>query len=1346
MSRNKKSQSGKPYDSSHSFVKRMTRRVSEYIPNKLSSWFSSSNEDEAAVKDEQSRHQDPAQQQQQQHSPQMQVPPAKRQRTELNTPSWVAEPVPSTSSLPGPSTSASRAVHEAGPSGHQQNAKFSHKDLFPTSTPMHLNRYLVPTSSGLGITDEASNSSESTSGCSSLIPQENHMAEAPQDTSSKNTQRGSQLYSLLFDPNSVNPSNEVSKITPQPPAQSRRPNFDPSLIRSPSICSGNRIDVTKSPFYKGKTCYGGASAYRRSSGTFPSFLNTSLELMNSTGSLRSSLSARAPLNRHGANLSFSRIENNVSRSPQLSSLSQRILRAADAASPLSQSLAGREAGNLKRRIDTIYDYTPPQRQQHGPPTKSLNAPTVRDLLQNKVHNKVDIARSLTLPKSKPAWKDNVPTYSLRQEESLSAKRCNKIRRNQNDIIEDLPDVVDLPQISLPLTSLPSFDFAPKAPSSNAFSVAPSVNKSDLQVFTFSSPLAVELLPPRLTSTASPVTQTALSSPFQMKMVSPKPIPVKPATETIGKDAKDTKLDKKPLPAGSGFGDMFKKPEGSWECSECMVNNKAEAAKCISCNTPKVAPKKPSAPLPAATPAAPLPSTGFGSIFKKAEGSWDCSVCLVNNKSDVNKCVSCDSPKLATQSATSQSAQVVSKPFSMPLKPSGSWECPDCMCNNKPEALNCPACNAAKPGSSSTPSVAVNSFGDMFKKPADKWSCPVCKVDNGKDAPKCSSSSCSYENPNKPKAKASEENKPKYSFGMPSGNGTTPAFTAPKADDAKSLFTFGAPKDKDGNAAPSKGFVFGETKTSEEDKPKTFTFGMPAAKAAEEPPKVASPVKPAQTAAPTISVQFVNPPATTAPKLKRKADAEEPSGGFMFNQSSPAKLNSLPKENSPAAPQFAGLKFSLPKAAEEKKDAEPPAKKPGPSFNFLSEEDASTTPKKTENLSIFASKPSAFSQPSSTNTPLFGFPSQAEQAATKKNEPKPSGNPQMFQFSGPTKESAFGALAAKKTTFPISVTDSPKSFAFGTNDTTPVFGVKSPEPFGSKAPEPVAMFGAKEAPLLFNSKPSEGFGSKTTEIVPFGSKPLEAVPSITAFKPTGVPASPFGGSPATTTPATFGSFASSSPAPSASSDFGASNPLLFGQATTSVPVFGTPAAQTATPPSFGHPAPTFQMNQPVAPAGGFSFGANTGTPTATNNNMFAFGKDKPATPFGSNTLMAPKPAEPNLFGGQAAAPTPFATPSMGTPAFGSTQPAGGFNFSMNAPPAYPGAAQPQQANAGPVGGFQFNANQQVPQFNPEIRPSFNFTGSMGPTAFSATHTPSTPNPNAQMQARKIRKATRRFQPR
>uniref|UniRef100_A0ACB8FC46 Uncharacterized protein n=1 Tax=Sphaerodactylus townsendi TaxID=933632 RepID=A0ACB8FC46_9SAUR len=94
----------------------------------------------------------------------------------------------------------------------------------------------------------------------------------------------------------------------------------------------------------------------------------------------------------------------------------------------------------------------------------------------------------------------------------------------------------------------------------------------------------------------------------------------------------------------GFGDKFKKPKGSWECSVCLVSNKAEDSKCVACQS-----DKPGGSVPVVSSSAScLPSLSGGFLgldkFKKPEGSWDCETCLVQNKAGATKCVACESAK------------------------------------------------------------------------------------------------------------------------------------------------------------------------------------------------------------------------------------------------------------------------------------------------------------------------------------------------------------------------------------------------------------------------------------------------------------------------------------------------------------------------------------------------------------------------------------------------------------------------------------------------------------------------------------------------------------------------------
>ena len=42
----------------------------------------------------------------------------------------------------------------------------------------------------------------------------------------------------------------------------------------------------------------------------------------------------------------------------------------------------------------------------------------------------------------------------------------------------------------------------------------------------------------------------------------------------------------PKPTGGSLTGMFQKASGSWECDMCMVNNKASDEKCVACTNPK----------------------------------------------------------------------------------------------------------------------------------------------------------------------------------------------------------------------------------------------------------------------------------------------------------------------------------------------------------------------------------------------------------------------------------------------------------------------------------------------------------------------------------------------------------------------------------------------------------------------------------------------------------------------------------------------------------------------------------------------------------------------------------------
>ncbi|KAA0708957.1 Nuclear pore complex protein [Triplophysa tibetana] len=91
-----------------------------------------------------------------------------------------------------------------------------------------------------------------------------------------------------------------------------------------------------------------------------------------------------------------------------------------------------------------------------------------------------------------------------------------------------------------------------------------------------------------------------------------------------------------------FGDLFTKPEGSWDCDVCLVRNNPQDVKCIACETPK--PGAEAVLVTSAPASTPGPLLGLRHKFKTPEGSWECEVCCVINKAEDQKCLVCQSAK------------------------------------------------------------------------------------------------------------------------------------------------------------------------------------------------------------------------------------------------------------------------------------------------------------------------------------------------------------------------------------------------------------------------------------------------------------------------------------------------------------------------------------------------------------------------------------------------------------------------------------------------------------------------------------------------------------------------------
>ena len=120
--------------------------------------------------------------------------------------------------------------------------------------------------------------------------------------------------------------------------------------------------------------------------------------------------------------------------------------------------------------------------------------------------------------------------------------------------------------------------------------------------------------------------------------------------SAGKPAGLKQAASKPV-VNCGFGDKFKTASGSWDCNACLVPNKAEATKCVACQTPKPGAVN-SSSAAAKAPSSATMVSGFGDKFKAPEGSWTCDTCMLSNKSTISRCVACDTPKPGGQKSLS----------------------------------------------------------------------------------------------------------------------------------------------------------------------------------------------------------------------------------------------------------------------------------------------------------------------------------------------------------------------------------------------------------------------------------------------------------------------------------------------------------------------------------------------------------------------------------------------------------------------------------------------------------------------------------------------------------------------
>lgn len=671
-------------------------------------------------------------------------------------------------------------------------------------------------------------------------------------------------------------------------------------------------------------------------------------------------------------------------------------------------------------------------------------------------------------------------------------------------------------------------------------------------------------------------------------------------------------------AALGFAEQFKRPVGSWECPVCCVFNNGEDSKCVSCVS-----EKPGSSVPASSSSTVPTSLSSGSClgldkFKKPEGSWDCEVCLVQNKADATKCVACESAKPGTKSefkgfgTSSSSSNPASSSFKFGIPSSSSGPSQTLTSTGNFKFGDQGGFKIGVSSESESPNSVSEGF--KFPKPLGDFKFGVSSETKPEEAKKDSKSENDFKFglPSGVSNTASlapfqfgvsnlgqqekKEELPKssaagFSFGPGVINPTPAAANTAVTAESKSSFSFGTLETKSVSVAPF------TCKTSEAKKEETpaakggFTFGSiePA------PPPSASLFVPGRT-----EEKQQEQVTSTSLVFGKKADSEEPKcpSVFSFGNSEQTKEESSSKST---------FSFSVVKPAE--KESEQPTKAaftfgtptnttadPGaakPSFTFLnSSAPTSSAPAPAAAGGMFGSSAAASSTPGTAfvfgqagnpgSGPAFG--SSAE-----------SGASQSLLFSQESKPATTSSAAAAVTPFVFgpgagSHSTASSGFSFGATTTSSAAGSSFVFGTGPSAPSASPAFGVNQTPTFGQSQGASqptppGFGALSSSAALFSAAPQP-------------------------TPPTFGTVSSSS------------QPPVFGQQP-GQSAFGSAAAPSSGSSvfQFGSSSTTnfnFANNNP---SGVFTFGANPGTPAASaqpsGSAAFAFGQSSAAFTVGSN---------------------------------------------------------------------------------------------------------------------------------
>ncbi|CAL7935883.1 unnamed protein product [Xylocopa violacea] len=787
--RRSSSHNTKPYDANNSFVKKVATKMTDLIPQRswISKWFNSS-QNEDVLEDNENPEEVESEEDIQK------PPPLKRPciRMDVTHPpgTFSIQPRAKISNKSSPCKQQYSIHNEssedfckpamAGPSGMSHlvtSTSTLQSDMRNTATQRsELNSLVATTNNGTtNGTDDNSESSESTSGCSSLIPQTNRQ-EAPSNVSySSLFSNRKRLHDdkLSFTNHMQSPRSLFLDNTNRDSLSSRRPSFNASIMTN----TPDRASPLTSPFYSGNITFGGANAaglYKRGRNLFNSSNEIQLKVPK-----RTSVEVK-PSNAAGVD------------SSGMSQTAKKILEALEHfSSPITDAkkiplkiLNNTSSLNKKRAREE----TPPSTKvgmRHL--TRELTVPTIPDILKlrrrQKLQDTTAAARRIVSARNEPPPPQE---YHIRTQTDEDTKHHGKVKAKAANLEqEETVEPVNLPNIPLPISSLPNFNFMS---SSNSKSVD-KTNTDKGGTFTFASPIKVTSTTKNLKSInnftfSSPINADKQSidqssdSGSSSKRSSAKSNTsssdyMPPVTQNFMWSGSSTapRLKEKAknsdnaipaasneLKSGSVMDILSGKPEtGESEKSSIEARTQSDSNKDSTNNKTNISDTNKDGD-------ATKLATSKSVTQQDTSTLWECPECLCKNNSSETHCFVCKKTKsnfedkktsAISSSASDQSKATANDQFGSQFKLSSSqWECTSCFVRNKQADTKCIACNTLKPAakseskSNATTSSSFDAvvFGSV--KPVEKsWECSSCNSKNPENSTTCSSCNTSQKGMN-----------------------------------------------------------------------------------------------------------------------------------------------------------------------------------------------------------------------------------------------------------------------------------------------------------------------------------------------------------------------------------------------------------------------------------------------------------------------------------------------------------------------------------------------------------------------------------------------------------------------